>query len=147
MYTDPKKLATTAIQSIFFKTAQSKAKRYARNSRKLAFLLADVYVKGKTFDGKAGYATFLDQVGTLRRLVRAYRQGDYRQTPWRSILTIIAALIYFVTPLDFIPDFLPVLGFTDDIAVILWVFNTLKADIDNFRAWEMQQFAPLAEQA
>jgi len=40
------------------------------------------------------------------------------QTPRRVKLTLLAALGYFVLPLDAIPDFLPLIGFTDDAAVI-----------------------------
>jgi uncharacterized membrane protein YkvA (DUF1232 family) len=39
-------------------------------------------------------------------------------TPRRVRLTLLAALGYFVLPLDAIPDILPVIGFTDDAAVI-----------------------------
>lgn len=41
-----------------------------------------------------------------------------RDTPAATKATLLAALAYFVLPTDFIPDFLPVLGFTDDAAVI-----------------------------
>lgn len=40
------------------------------------------------------------------------------QTPRRVRLTLLAALGYFVLPIDAIPDFLPLIGFTDDAAVI-----------------------------
>jgi uncharacterized membrane protein YkvA (DUF1232 family) len=39
-------------------------------------------------------------------------------TPRRVKLTLLAALGYFVLPLDAIPDVMPLLGFTDDAAVI-----------------------------
>ena len=39
-------------------------------------------------------------------------------TPRRVKLTLLAALGYFVLPLDALPDVMPLLGFTDDAAVI-----------------------------
>lgn len=39
-------------------------------------------------------------------------------TPRRVRLTLLAALGYFVLPVDAIPDIMPILGFTDDAAVI-----------------------------
>ena len=39
-------------------------------------------------------------------------------TPRRVRLTLMAALGYFVLPLDAIPDIMPFIGFTDDAAVI-----------------------------
>ncbi len=40
------------------------------------------------------------------------------QTPRRVRMTLLAALGYFVLPLDAIPDIMPLIGFTDDAAVI-----------------------------
>lgn len=39
-------------------------------------------------------------------------------TPRRVRLTLLAALGYFVLPIDALPDIMPILGFTDDAAVI-----------------------------
>jgi uncharacterized membrane protein YkvA (DUF1232 family) len=39
-------------------------------------------------------------------------------TPRRVRLTLLAALGYFVLPVDALPDIMPILGFTDDAAVI-----------------------------
>jgi uncharacterized membrane protein YkvA (DUF1232 family) len=79
-------------------------------------------------------------------MVRAYKQGAYKEVPWRSLLLVLAALIYFVSPVDFMPDFLPLLGFTDDVAVILWVYSSIRGDIEKFRGWESNQVIPIREQ-
>ena len=49
---------------------------------------------------------------------------------------LVAGLVYFVMPLDILPDFIPVTGFLDDITVIIWIFNNFKSEIDAFEAWE-----------
>jgi len=41
-----------------------------------------------------------------------------RQTPRHVQATLLGAIAYFILPFDFIPDMLPVLGFTDDAAVL-----------------------------
>lgn len=51
------------------------------------------------------------------------------KTPTRVRMTLLAALAYFVMPLDGIPDFLFVVGFTDDIAVLGAVMATLSSHI------------------
>ncbi|MDY0248386.1 MAG: DUF1232 domain-containing protein, partial [Methanosarcina mazei] len=38
---------------------------------------------------------------------------------------------------DFIPDLIPLLGFADDIALIVFAFSLIKEDLDNYRAWKM----------
>ncbi len=80
----------------------------------------------------------MDNLRTLVRMVNAYRLGTYRLVPWQTIGTIVAILVYFALPLDFIPDVLPVLGFTDDFALILWALRSFASDIDAFRVWEAQ---------
>ena len=79
---------------------------------------------------------FRDQLAVVTRLVRAYASGEYRELPWKTLLRIIAVLIYFVSPIDILPDFLPIVGLTDDIALMLWLFNGVKDDIEKFRQWE-----------
>src|SRR4029434_9149163 len=49
----------------------------------------------------------------LFRLVKAYAVGEYRAVPWKSLIASVTALVYFIYPLDFIPDFL-LPGFLDD---------------------------------
>ena len=51
-------------------------------------------------------------------LLAAYYCALDRQTPRHVQAALIGALAYFILPFDFIPDFLPVLGFTDDAAVL-----------------------------
>jgi uncharacterized membrane protein YkvA (DUF1232 family) len=40
------------------------------------------------------------------------------QTPWYAKVVVAAVLVYVVTPVDFAPDFLPVLGFIDDLVFV-----------------------------
>lgn len=62
-------------------------------------------------------------------VVAAYYCAFDRQTPQRVRLTLIAALGYFVLPLDSIPDFVVGLGFTDDVAVLMTAIATVSAHI------------------
>lgn len=51
-------------------------------------------------------------------LVAAYYCAFDRQTPRHVQASLLGALAYFVLPFDFMPDMLPILGFTDDAAVL-----------------------------
>ena len=48
----------------------------------------------------------------------------------------IAAILYFVNPLDVIPDLLPAFGFLDDAGVLAFVLQSIRKDIDRFLDWE-----------
>ena len=76
------------------------------------------------------------------RLARAWVSGDYPETPWKTIVLVIAAIIYFVNPLDLIPDVLLAFGYLDDATVIAWVLRSIKRDMDRFLDWEKTRGAP-----
>jgi len=73
---------------------------------------------------------------TMGRMMKAYVKGEYRQIPWKPLLLIAAAVIYFVNPIDLIPDWIPGLGLTDDLGILLTVYNAVGHEIEKFIAWE-----------
>lgn len=85
---------------------------------------------------KYALATAWDDLTCLFRLVRAYVRKDYTNVPWRSIVLSTVAIVYFVSPIDLIPDAIPIVGFIDDIAVLGWVVAAIKNDLEAFRLWE-----------
>jgi uncharacterized membrane protein YkvA (DUF1232 family) len=66
---------------------------------------------------------FMDEV------VAAYYCALDAKTPWRVRGTLLAALAYFVLPLDSLPDFLVGVGFTDDIAVLTAAITAIRGHI------------------
>jgi uncharacterized membrane protein YkvA (DUF1232 family) len=65
-------------------------------------------------------------------LMKAYVQGSYTKLPAMTLVKITAALLYFVMPIDVIPDFLPLVGFADDLAIVVWVGKAIKEELDAF---------------
>jgi uncharacterized membrane protein YkvA (DUF1232 family) len=51
-------------------------------------------------------------------LLAAYYCAFDRQTPRHVQASLLGAIAYFILPFDFMPDVLPILGFTDDAAVL-----------------------------
>ena len=66
----------------------------------------------RTLQGVAASIPFAEE------LLTAYYCASDRKTPTPVKATLVGALAYFVLPIDAIPDFLPVLGFTDDAAFL-----------------------------
>jgi uncharacterized membrane protein YkvA (DUF1232 family) len=83
------------------------------------------------------------QLFTLGRLAKAYALGQYRDIPWKTMLMLLAAVIYFINPFDLLPDVIPVAGLTDDFAVLVWVYNAMGTEIEKFQAWESSRARPL----
>jgi uncharacterized membrane protein YkvA (DUF1232 family) len=132
-------LITKVLKSIFFKTATKRAGKFAGKGLAILELLREALVKAKDIGAKEnkGVGTVLsEKVTTLARMIKSYVSGDYKIIPWGSIVKMIAVLLYFVSPIDLIPDFIPVLGLTDDFALIMWLFSSLADDFENFEAWE-----------
>jgi uncharacterized membrane protein YkvA (DUF1232 family) len=77
-----------------------------------------------------------EKLSIFSRIASAYASGKYRAISWKSILIVLAAIIYFLNPIDLIPDLVPVFGFTDDFSILLWVYGTVSAEVDKFLAWE-----------
>ncbi len=77
-----------------------------------------------------------DQIKRLGRLVRAYANGSYREISVGHIALVVAAILYFVTPLDLVPDAIPGAGLLDDATVFAFVLARLDVELERFAAWE-----------
>ena len=72
----------------------------------------------------------------LIRLLSAYAHDEYRRIPLRSLLYALGAVLYFLSPVDLVPDFIPGVGYLDDVAVVVAVVKAISKDLDAFRRWE-----------
>lgn len=119
--------------SRFLETFKGEAAAYVGDREKLSGLLSAVArYAGAHRSSLQGCASDLR---TLADLIRAWLSGEYRNVSRGTIILAVAALIYFLSPIDVIPDFLAPLGFTDDIAAIALVIRSIKGDIDRFTEW------------
>jgi uncharacterized membrane protein YkvA (DUF1232 family) len=118
------------------KRYESRAAEYLADSSKTRSLLEAAQKKA----GPAKpLARILGDSLALVRMIRAYVEGRYREIPWVTILTATAAIVYFVTPADFIPDFIAGLGLLDDAAVLTWTLSAVGRSLAEFRTWEQSQ--------
>lgn len=62
-------------------------------------------------------------------LLAAYYCAFDRQTPRHVQASLLGAIAYFILPFDFVPDMLPMLGFTDDAAILATAIRTVAAHI------------------
>lgn len=85
--------------------------------------------------GGSGFSEFWHEVATLGRLARAVVKGEYDlETP--QMLALFGGLAYVVSPIDAVPDPIPVAGFVDDAGVIAIALSALTYEVIQFREWE-----------
>ncbi len=75
----------------------------------------------------------------LQGLCAAWWRGEYRAINTQALLAVVAALVYFLAPLDAVPDWLLGLGLLDDLAVLAWVLRTWEDELQRYADWRAQQ--------
>ncbi len=80
----------------------------------------------------------IEDVKLLWNMLVDYKQGRYKEVPWKLIASVVFFFVYLLNPFDLIPDVLPILGFTDDLAVLGLVFTCFSSDIDDYKKWLVQ---------
>ena len=127
------------MENRYFNRAKEKASSLLKDRKRLQALLLNSTKKLSNLKLEGlSVSKLTDRVKVIVRMIKAYIKGDYRMLPWKSLIILVAALFYFVTPLDLIPDVIPITGYIDDFTVILYVFKTLQVDINDFIVWENQ---------
>lgn len=78
-----------------------------------------------------------ERLGALPRLVLATVRGQYSGTSRRRLALLAAAVVYVVSPVDFLPEMaLGLFGLADDAVVVSWIAATVINETEQFLAWE-----------
>lgn len=83
--------------------------------------------------------TTLAMIPSMISLVRSYIKKEYTEIPIGTIIAILSALIYFVSPIDLIPDVIPIAGHIDDAAVVAACIALVKSDLDEYKKWRIER--------
>jgi uncharacterized membrane protein YkvA (DUF1232 family) len=123
--------------SPLFKKFLGTAEEYLKRPTRVKQLLNDAYKKAseKKDIGSIAHEAW-ETMQTLFRLIRASIAGEYTGLPTTTVVAAVAVTIYFMSPIDLIPDFIPVLGLLDDVALVAWFGATIKEEMDRFTEWE-----------
>jgi uncharacterized membrane protein YkvA (DUF1232 family) len=127
----------TKIARIGAAMGAHQAERYLRNPDD-ALRLLDAAGRKAERKGRGPLHAVWDGFQTLCRLIRAYVTRRYTRAPWATLLHAAGAVVYFVSPIDLIPDFIVGIGLVDDAAVIGWVLSAVGKDLREFREWEIE---------
>ena len=132
---DPRKTKTEELVPTGFHGARKKAESYLQDKDKAADLLHKARLKAAQMPG--ALADVWEDLQTLFRMLKTWISGDYPGASWQTILLVVTAILYFVMPLDVIPDFIAALGFLDDAVVIAYIVSNIKEELLAFTEWEI----------
>lgn len=79
---------------------------------------------------------FIGDIKTFFDMVGDYFSGEYTDVPFGTIAGIIGTLLYVLSPVDLIPDFIPFLGLADDAAMVAFCLSCVGIDLDRYRNWK-----------
>jgi len=123
-------------ESRIFERARKAAEQTLRDPEKVKSVIDTALHMASSASASSPFSEITERFQALIRLVRAYVNRQYRVVPWQTVILAVAALIYFVNPLDAIADFLPLVGFFDDAAVLTAVLASINHDLNEFLDWE-----------
>lgn len=108
-----------------------KARLLTKNPHKLLLLLTTFrkYIK------KNGFKSMTSDMMLLGNYVRDIVEGRYKEYKRADLVLVVGAIIYVVTPMDILPDFILALGLVDDVAIVSWAVNQLGGELSRYRQW------------
>jgi uncharacterized membrane protein YkvA (DUF1232 family) len=123
--------------SVLFKKFLAAAEGYITQPSRLKKLLVDAFNKAreKKDVGTLAHEAW-ETLQSLFRLIKLSAAGEYTGVPATTVVAAVAVLIYFLSPIDLIPDFIPVVGLLDDMALVAWFSTSIKHELDKFHEWE-----------
>ncbi|ARS37912.1 YkvA family protein [Pontibacter actiniarum] len=134
-------------QSAIFKKILEKAEAYLKHPSQVAKLVSDALKKATAKKGVGALAGEVwESLQLLSRMIKAASTGEYKGIPTPTVVGGIAVLIYFLMPIDVIPDVIPVIGLLDDASLLAWFMTSIKSELDRFKEWEASRPIRVAPQ-
>ena len=105
-----------------------KARVYAFNPKKMKELLLQL---GK-YVTKNGLSSVKENLLLMKDYLYDITTGKYKDYDVKKLLVIIGAVIYVVTPFDFLPDFIPP-GLIDDLSIVAWALKEASDELEKYK--------------
>ena len=128
-------MTTKKNQPLLFERSKKKAERAVKDPEKTAAIVAAALEKARKRRGKL--SRVWDDLQDLMQMIRAWARGEYKEVPWETLVLALGAVIYFLSPIDLIPDFIPIIGYLDDVTVVAFALSSIRDDLKLFRVWQM----------
>jgi uncharacterized membrane protein YkvA (DUF1232 family) len=88
------------------------------------------------FEHAGPLGRFVEDVKLFFSLVRDYTNGSYKKIPFWVIAAIVFALLFVLNPFDLVPDFIPIVGYIDDAAVVAGCLALVDQQLQEYKKWK-----------
>lgn len=82
-----------------------------------------------------------DEAAQLLAMVKDYASGTYRGLPRATVFSAVFALLYILNPFDLMPDFIPGIGYIDDMSMLALVVGSVRKDVAEYARWRRSRAA------
>ena len=114
-----------------YENAKEKAEEILKDKGKTENLL-DKAIKKLNQDGAF---EGLSSIPYLIEMIKSYINGEYKEIPVETLVAVVGAIVYWVSPVDVIPDVIPGVGYVDDALVVAYCLKAIKTDLDDYKKW------------
>ena len=91
---------------------------------------------------KKGFLSqYWQDIKTSFALLKDWYMGNYTKIPFRMVASIAGAMLYLISPLDIMPDWVPFGGLLDDALVLAAIFALSRSDLEAYTIWAGRQGA------
>lgn len=119
--------------------SKHEAEEMIKDEEKTKKTIETAIEKAQELEKKSIFETIWDDLTAMFGMAKDWIYGKYRETSTTSIIAILSGIIYFLSPIDIIPDIIPIIGYLDDIFVLSIIINQVRKDIDNYKIWKKAQ--------
>ena len=79
---------------------------------------------------------FIRKIPVILRMVKSIMSKGGYKPEFKNVLLPALVMVYFVSPIDFLPDWIPIIGYFDDLALLAFAMPMLITEAEKFVAWE-----------
>jgi uncharacterized membrane protein YkvA (DUF1232 family) len=116
-----------------FSKSKTKASVLINDKEKTKEKIDEAFKKANA--NKADLQSVWIQLELLLSLIKDYFNGAYKEIPKKSVIAIVAGMLYFLSPVDLIPDFMLGFGLIDDVFIIGLVIKQVTKDLAKYKEW------------
>jgi uncharacterized membrane protein YkvA (DUF1232 family) len=92
-------------------------------------------IKSK-FETNARFENYIDEGKTMLSLIKDFWKKDYTSIPWYAMTAIVFSLLYVLNPMDLSPDYIPFIGYVDDVTVFSFALTLVNKDLKAYKLWK-----------